>query len=220
MSRLSFLQRSDGPAGLSRSARCLPPGADAADARAGADGRRRFLVERDASRPDRSREQPGRGVVGQYQRHRRCRAGDHRDAGSSHRVGLARQCRSGRLFSRTRRRRSLDGRARGGQPALQGHGQSLRLGILDLSVAASRRTGEYEAADGGSLADRHRGSRTAWARAASLAGRARRRAIADQAACGSARHCARFRRKARFKASLSPRRRSVAAASVLSRCGA
>ena len=57
-----------------------------------------FWFERDASRPDRSREQPGRGVVGQYQRYRRCRAGDHRDAGSSHRVGLRGNAGAGGFF--------------------------------------------------------------------------------------------------------------------------
>ena len=112
----------------------------APDARDRADGRPGLLVQRDPSQPDRGRRRTrprSRGATSTpwttwCARSSTC---DRQLTIAAH----AGQCRRGRRLPGARRGPRLGARRRDPQPALQGHGQPVRLGILDLSAAAPRR---------------------------------------------------------------------------------
>ncbi|MDT4861441.1 hypothetical protein FQZ97_960470 [compost metagenome] len=128
-------------------------GARAAHAGAAVAGRRGLLQQRHRPQQHRGRGPPcgrqrGRRLVAQHPRHERrgarC-AADHRPA---HGQRAARQRGRGRRLPRAGGRPGLGARQRGAQPALQEHGQPLRLGVLDLSVAAPPGRGGRERPDG------------------------------------------------------------------------
>ena len=116
-----------------------PHGQGAPDARARADGRTGLLVERNPSQPDRGRGASGGGVVAQHQRHERPGARDHRRRRPDHDRRDAGQRRRRRRLPGARRGPRLGPRRHRRQSALQGHGQPLRVGILDLPAPAPRR---------------------------------------------------------------------------------
>ena len=86
---------------------------------------------------------PARGrLVGEHQRHRRRGARDRHHHRPPHRFRAGGQRRRRRRLPGAGRRPRVARARRGAQPALQGHGQPLRLGVLDLPAAAPRGRGQ------------------------------------------------------------------------------
>ena len=184
---LRFLQRRlldrrlRGAVGGGRSRARSPP------ARARPHRRRRLLVERPASRRHRGRRLARRRVVAQHQRDERSGRAHRARRGRLDGFGLARQRRRRRRVPVARRRRSVDGRERDPQSALQGHGQSLRLGILDLPAAEAGRRRARAPHRRGAAADGDRRGAAARPRRRAAARRARRRRRRDPRARRGAR---------------------------------
>ena len=139
---LRLLQRRHVHRALRAPARRAALGARARHAGAGAAGRRRLLQQRHrpatASRPRPTA--PGDSAADASWRNIKAMndvalgaAADHRPA---HRQRAARQRGRGWCVSRARGRSGVGARRRGAQPALQEHGQPVRLRVLDLPAAA------------------------------------------------------------------------------------
>ena len=137
---LSLLQRCDGHRAVRGAARRLCVCALAFDARDRTDGRGGLLVERNSLESDRGLRASCGRIVAQHQRHRRPGPRHRRHRSPAHARGALRQCRRRRRVPGARRGSRLRPRRRRPEPALQRHGQSVRIGILDLSSSAPCRS--------------------------------------------------------------------------------
>src|SRR6266542_3960918 len=192
----------------------------AADARARADGRPRLLVEWHPPQPDRGRGQSRRRVVAKYQRDERRRPRDHPRRSPAHDRSRCGQCRRRRRVPRARRRSRLRARGRDPQSALQGHGEPLRLRVLDVPAAATHPCGASRGDHASPAADRC--ARGSGARACRCAFRRDGRSVSrgDRRARERARGGAGFRRPSCLEERAPARRRAHEAARRLSRRGA
>ncbi len=137
LAALRLLQRRDGDRPVRTAARRVPLRDDAPDPSHCPRRRARLLVERDPPEPDRGFGASGRGIVAKHQRDRRPRSRDRRRGPPADDRGDAGQRGCRRRVPRARGRSRLRARRDRAQSALQGDGQSLRIRVLDLPLAAA-----------------------------------------------------------------------------------
>ena len=97
--------------------------------------RARFLVQRHGPERHRGGRKPGRRILAQHQRHGRPGRGDHQDHRPHYGKRNGRQRGRRWRVPRAGRRPHLGARRHRPESALQEHGQSLRLRVLDLPAA-------------------------------------------------------------------------------------